>query len=331
MKRSKPPAFDLQSQLSAKIVGQAEAISAIVPCVELHQARLAPPNRPIGVFLLVGPTGTGKTRTVEALAEVLHGSARNVLRVDCSEYQSEHEVSRLIGAPPGYVGHRETQPVLTQPKLAAVTTKDCAVSVVLFDEIEKAAGAMYRLLLGVFDRGILTLGDANTVNFAQSIIFLTSNLGARQMSKELGNRMGFAGPEPDVQRIGKLGLTAAKKKFSPEFMNRIDAVVTYQPLSETSLREILDQQIRELQEHISRSLASRRLKLVLSSATREWLLRRGTSQEYGAREIKRTLHQHVTQPLASMIVRNELPDGTDVHVIPRGERLLLRRNLEKAA
>ncbi|HEX6656853.1 MAG TPA: AAA family ATPase, partial [Ilumatobacter sp.] len=148
--------------LRRKIVGQPTALQYIVPYVQMYQAGLAPPDRPAGIFLLLGPTGTGKTRTVEALAEVLHGSAKAVLKVDCGEFQSDHEVAKLIGAPPGYLGHRETKPMLTQERLAAVTSSGCDLSLVLFDEIEKAAPTLTVLLLGILDKGTLNLGD-NTV------------------------------------------------------------------------------------------------------------------------------------------------------------------------
>src|SRR6516165_12308051 len=182
-KQVSEPAEDLTSVLSSKVVGQPNVIDALVPCIEMFQAGLAPENRPVGVFLLLGPTGTGKTRTVEALAEALHGSPRNILKIDCGEFQMEHEVAKLIGAPPGYLGHRETQPMLTQQKLNAVTSEKCSLSLVLFDEIEKAAPSMTRLLLGVLDKGILRLGDNSTVNFEKSLVFLTSNLGAREMMR----------------------------------------------------------------------------------------------------------------------------------------------------
>src|SRR5436305_2820814 len=168
------PAEDLTSILSNKVVGQPNVISVIVPYIEMFQAGLAPENRPVGVFLLLGPTGTGKTRTVEALAETLHGSLKNLLKIDCGEFQMEHEVAKLIGAPPGYLGHRETQPMLTQQKLNSVTSESCALSLVLFDEIEKAAPSMTRLLLGVLDKGLLRLGDNSVVNFEKSLVFLTS-------------------------------------------------------------------------------------------------------------------------------------------------------------
>jgi len=187
-KTKKPAAetpSDLVTLLSQKVIGQPAAMKYIVPYVEMFQAGLSPEGRPAGVFLLLGPTGTGKTKTVEALAEVMHGSEKNVLKVDCGEYQMEHEVAKLIGAPPGYLGHRETQPMLTQQKLNAVTSEKSNLAIVLFDEIEKAAPSMVRLLLGVLDRANLRLGDNTSVNFENSLIFLTSNLGAREMMKEL--------------------------------------------------------------------------------------------------------------------------------------------------
>src|ERR1700742_2655981 len=186
------PAEDLTSIMSSKVVGQPNVISLIVPYVQMFQAGLSPEGRPVGVFLLLGPTGTGKTKTVEALAEVLHGSAKNVLKVDCGEFQMEHEVAKLIGAPPGYLGHRETQPMLSQQKLTSVASDKSGLSLVLFDEIEKAAPSLTRLLLGVLDRGVLRLGDNSVVNFEKSLVFLTSNLGAKEMMREINPDFGFA-------------------------------------------------------------------------------------------------------------------------------------------
>src|SRR5271157_771454 len=185
------PVEDLTAILSQKVVGQPAVTRVIVPYIQMFQAGLAPEGRPVGVFLLLGPTGTGKTKTVEALADVLHGSEKSVLKVDCGEFQMEHEVAKLIGAPPGYLGHRETQPLLTQQKLSGVTSENCNLSLVLFDEIEKAAPSMTRLLLGVLDKAVLRLGDNTSVNFERSMIFLTSNLGASRMRKELCPDFGF--------------------------------------------------------------------------------------------------------------------------------------------
>ena len=245
--RSDGLANDIAIALSSRLIGQPAAIAAIVPYVQIHRASLGPEGRPAGVFLLLGPTGTGKTRTVEALAEVLHGSSKKVLRVDCGEFQMEHEVAKLVGAPPGYLGHRETQPLLTQQKLNGASSEMCDLSIVLFDEIEKAAPSVARLLLGVLDKATLRLGDNATVNFEKSMIFLTSNLGARAMSRQLNPDFGFESLVGEAGRESHLASWKASawplcgETFPPEFINRIDAVVTYQPLSPEALAAILDQ------------------------------------------------------------------------------------------
>jgi ATP-dependent Clp protease ATP-binding subunit ClpA len=309
---------DLSAELSQKVVGQPAATQVIVPYIQMFQAGLAPDGRPVGVFLLLGPTGTGKTKTIEALAEVLHGSEKNVLKVDCGEFQLEHEVAKLIGAPPGYLGHRETQPMLTQQKLNAVTSEKCSLSLVLFDEIEKAAPSMTRLLLGVLDKGVLRLGDNSTVNFEKSLVFLTSNLGAREMMREINPEFGFQTGRPAeradlTSKLQGIGLNAVRKRFSPEFVNRIDCIITYQPLTVESLSTILDQHIVDLQNHVNTRLGNRSFTLDVPFETRQFLLKKGTSAEYGARELNRTIHRFLTQPLATMVATNQITPGALVH------------------
>ena len=215
--RRHPEGNDLLRQLGERVVGQPQAMTQIVPYVHMHEAGLAPEGRPVGVFLLLGPTGTGKTRSVEALAEVLHGSQKNLLKVDCGEFQMEHEVAKLVGAPPGYLGHRETQPLLTQQKLSAVTSEGCSLSLVLFDEIEKAAPSVTRLLLGVLDKAVLRLGDNTSVNFESALIFLTSNLGARAMLREIRPTFGFEAMLPArrsaAKMLERIGMKAVQRKF----------------------------------------------------------------------------------------------------------------------
>lgn len=314
------PAEDLTSILSSKVVGQPNVISVIVPYIEMFQAGLAPENRPVGVFLLLGPTGTGKTRTVEALAEALHGSSRNILKIDCGEFQMEHEVAKLIGAPPGYLGHRETQPMLSQQKLTSVASDHCGLSLVLFDEIEKAAPSLTRLLLGVLDRGILRLGDNSVVNFEKSLVFLTSNLGAKEMLREINPDFGFqsatgSGTREDLSgKLQGIALVSVRKKFSPEFINRIDHVITYRPLDAESFAAIADLEIDNLQKHVNTRLGSRCFTIEVPFATRQWLIERGTSPEYGARELKRTIHKHLTQPLATLVAKNQIDPGANVRV-----------------
>jgi CheY-like chemotaxis protein/Ni2+-binding GTPase involved in maturation of urease and hydrogenase len=305
--------------LNRKIVGQSAALQYIAPYVQMYQAGLAPPDRPAGIFLLLGPTGTGKTRTVEALAEVLHGSPKAVLKVDCGEFQSDHEVAKLIGAPPGYLGHRETKPLLTQERLSVVASSGCDLSLVLFDEVEKAAPSLTLLMLGILDKGTLNLGDNTAVNFERTLIFLTSNLGAREMSREVAPDIGFTSsdqrtPAQIAGRLETIGLGAVRKRFSPEFVNRIDVVVTYQPLDAEAIARILDHHIDELQRHVHTRLGDRSFEIEVSPAARDVLLSRGVSSQYGARELKRTIHRLLTQPLAALVASAQIVPGTRVVV-----------------
>jgi ATP-dependent Clp protease ATP-binding subunit ClpA len=320
---------DLLRELSGNIIGQPKALAQIVPYVQMHQAGLAPEGRPVGVFLMLGPTGTGKTRTVEVLAQALHGSEKHLLKVDCGEFQMEHEVAKLIGAPPGYLGHRETQPMLSQQKLNGVTSDQCSLSLVLFDEIEKAAPSMTRLLLGVLDKAALRLGDNATVSFERTIIFMTSNLGADAMRKQLRPDFGFetmvGGVRDSAKKLEGIGMNAVRRKFSPEFVNRIDSVITYQPLSAQALAIIVDQQLEALERHIANRLLERAFELEVDDNAREFLLRKGTSDEYGARELKRVILRHLTQPLAAMVACGAIVPADMVHVEASedGERLQL--------
>ena len=310
---------ELAQQLRSRLVGQAHAIAEIVPYVQMYRAGLGPEGRPAGVFLLLGPTGTGKTRTVEALADTLHGSEKNLVRIDCGEFQMEHEIAKLIGAPPGYLGHRETSPLLTQQKLGAVTSEGSHLALVLFDEIEKAAPSMTRLLLGVLDKAVLRLGDNTSVSFENTLIFLTSNLGASAMRKEVLPDFGFGAAAPashggTLRKLSSIGLAAVKRRFAPEFVNRIDAVITYKPLDSDALEVILDQQIFALERHIAHRLDERAFTLELDMSARSWLLAKGTSREYGARELRRVILRKLTQPLAAMVEAGLIPPESVVRV-----------------
>lgn len=305
---------DVAARLRERVVGQEEAIGTIAPYVQLYESGLAPAGRPAGVFLLLGPTGTGKTRTVEALAEALHGSDKHVLRVDCGEFQLEHEVAKLIGAPPGYLGHRETQPMLNQQKVNGVASERCGLSLVLFDEIEKAAPSMARLLLGVLDKASLKLGDNTAVNFERCLIFMTSNLGAREMMARLGKGFGLAGMTEEREgrddgALEAIALRALRRRFSPEFVNRVDRTITYKPLGRSEFSAILDIQLAQLREHVAARLGVEAFRIGLTAEAREFLLTSGTSAEYGARELKRSIHRHLMQPMAGMVVRKETSAG----------------------
>lgn len=321
----------LGAEFERLLVGQPGVAKQILPFVEMYEAGLSPEGRPSGVFLLLGPTGTGKTRSVEALAESLHGSNRHVLRIDCGEYQMDHEVAKLVGAPPGYLGHRETQPLLSQARINSVASERSSLSILLFDEIEKAAPSMMRMLLGVLDRGILRLGDNNLVNLERTMIFMTSNLGADKMQKELVPGMGFGSlatkdeKGPGAKRLESIGLAAAKRKFSPEFMNRIDATIAYQPLDDKALNQILDLQIDRIQHHIDLRMGVRSFELEVTPKLKRFLIDKGTSIEYGARELKRTIQRFVLQPLAGVINSGQVPPGSLVDMdLKNGEKILIR-------
>jgi ATP-dependent Clp protease ATP-binding subunit ClpA len=313
----------LAARLSELLVGQPEAIETIVPYVQMYQAGLSPEGRPVGVVLLLGPTGTGKTRTVEALAEVLHGSSKNLLKVDCGEFQMEHEVAKLIGAPPGYLGHRETQPMLTQAKVNAVASEESEISLILFDEIEKAAPSMTRLLLGILDKATLRLGDNSSVNFERSLIFLTSNLGAKSIQRANKPDFGFEAmlplkPFEDRAKLQSIGLAAVRHKFSPEFVNRIDSVITYKPLDRAACEVILDQILANFARLIHNRLGMRAFRLQCTVAGRSQLLDLGTSLEYGARELKRTVQRNFIQPVAALVAQGQVPPGTSVILDAKG-------------
>src|SRR5436190_15897415 len=245
-------AVSLERKLRRMIVGQDEAIQQIVNIYQMNLIGMSSPGRPIGNFLFLGPTGSGKTRIVEATAEALLKNPRAVIKIDCAEFQHSHEIAKLIGSPPGYLGHRETHPLLSQEVLNQHHTESMKLSFVLFDEIEKASDALWNLLLGILDKGTLTLGDNRKVDFSRAMIFMTSNLGASEMSALMSPKLGFNMHEShdktmtgvvDAKMSGKLtrsGMEAAKRKFTPEFMNRLDKIVTFQPLGSDQLKKILD-------------------------------------------------------------------------------------------
>ena len=313
----------LAAQLSRLLVGQPEAIETIIPYIQMQQAGLAPEGRPMGVVLLLGPTGTGKTRTVEALAEVLHGSSKNLLKVDCGEFQMEHEVAKLIGAPPGYLGHRETQPMLTQAKVNSVSSERSEISLILFDEIEKAAPSMTRLLLGILDKATLRLGDNTTVNFEKTLIFLTSNLGSKSIQRANKPDFGYEAmlpppPLPDTSKIQSIGMAAVRQKFSPEFVNRIDSVITYKPLNREACEMILDHIFSNFARLIHNRLGIRGFRLQCTAGGRSLLLDAGISIEFGARELKRTVQRNFIQPVAALVAQGQVPAGSTVILDAKG-------------
>ncbi|HEV2490773.1 MAG TPA: AAA family ATPase [Candidatus Acidoferrales bacterium] len=305
---------EFESSLRHKIVGQDEAVQAVVDLYQVFRAGLNSQGRPVGNLLFLGPTGAGKTRVVEATAEVLFGDPRAVIKVDCAEFQHSHEIAKLIGSPPGYLGHRETHPLITQEALAQFHTEKIKLSFLLFDEIEKASDALWQLLLGMLDKATLTLGDNRRVDLSQTLIFLTSNLGGSDITELLTGKMGFA-PEGQTdtpkrleQKIERTAAEAAKRKFSPEFMNRLDKVVVFHPLREEQLEQILDIELSMVQQRVLETAKGKFLFRVTQSA-REFLLKEGTDLKFGARHLKRAIERHLVYPLASLLATDQIRLG----------------------
>ena len=319
-------AEQLHASLRQKIVGQDDAIAPIIEIYQTYLAGMSHPGRPIGNLLFLGPTGTGKTRLVEATAESLTGDAQAVIKIDCAEFQHSHEIAKLIGSPPGYLGHRETRPALSQQALNQYHTDSVKVSFLLFDEIEKASEALWNLMLGILDKATLTLGDNSKVDFSSSIIFMTSNLGAAEMESLLRPKMGFAASEVERQnqsgrlesatlgKISGIGVAAARSKFTPEFMNRIDKVLVFRPLGDVELRRILEIELRLLQKRIQNVKPERLFVFTLTEPAKDHLLREGTNVKYGARELKRTVERKLVNPLANLLTSEQVRAGDIIRV-----------------
>ncbi len=309
---------DFQSALSRKIVGQEEAVRALVDMYQVFTAGLNSPNRPVANLLFLGPTGSGKTRIVEASAEILFGDPRLVIKVDCAEFQHSHEIAKLIGSPPGYLGHRETHPLITQEELAKSHTDKLKLSFLLFDEIEKASDSLWQLLLGMLDKATLTLGDNRRVDLSQTVIFLTSNLGGGEITELMTGGMGFIQPKDKPadqmdQKVERTAVEAARRKFSPEFMNRLDKIVVFHPLRREQLQQVLDIELGHVQQRVLET-AKGQFLFHLTEAARDFLLQEGTDQRYGARHLKRAIERHVVYPLANLLATEQVRMGDLVSI-----------------
>jgi len=275
-------------------VGQDEAIRVVANAVRRARAGLQDPNRPIGSFIFLGPTGVGKTELARALAEFLFDDERAMVRIDMSEYQEKHTVSRLIGAPPGYVGHEEggqlTEAVRRRP-----------YSVVLFDEIEKAHPEVFNVLLQLLDDGRLTDGKGRTVDFRNTVIIMTSNLG-----NELWMSLGDGRQAPTREEIQRV----LQQHFRPEFLNRIDEIVVFHPLTREHLVQIVDIQLRRVAER----LAEQGYRLEVTEAAKEYLAEVGYDPDYGARPLKRAIQRELLDPLALKVLAGEFHEGDTIRV-----------------
>ncbi len=317
--RTGKDAESLEKTLLKLVVGQDEAIEQIVNIYQMYLTGLTAPGRPVGNFLFLGPTGSGKTRTVEATAEALVHNPRAVVKIDCAEFQHSHEIAKLIGSPPGYLGHRETHPLLSQEVINQHHTDTIKLSFILFDEIEKASDALWNLLLGILDKATLTLGDNRKVDFSRAMIFMTSNLGASEMNALVAPKLGFravsgtpqSGAESEEleKKISRTGVEAARRKFTPEFMNRIDKVVVFKPLGESELRRILDLELGQVQQRILVSPAEKSFVFTVSPAGKSFLLSEGTDIKYGARHLKRAIEKLLVHPLSNLMATNQINAG----------------------
>src|SRR6187549_695552 len=311
-----PRAKEFEDKLSARIVGQERAVRRMSGLFQIYLAGMNNPSRPIGTMLFLGPTGSGKTRVVEAASEVLFSDPHAVVKIDCAEFQHSHEIAKLIGSPPGYLGHRETSPMLTQENLDRMHTDEIKLSLVLFDEIEKASDSLWQLLLGILDKATLTLGDNRRVDFSKTVVIMTSNLGAREMSDMISGGIGFAPTKTDKAKedneidtkIYRTALEAAKRKFSPEFMNRIDKVVVFRSLKEHHLRRILDIELASVQDRITES-AGTKFVFECTDPAKEYLLSEGIDLKYGARHLKRAIERFLVYALSNLVATQQVETG----------------------
>ncbi len=314
-------ARDFEAAMRRKIIGQDAAIEKVVGIYQMFLAGLNPPSRPVGNLLFLGPTGSGKTRVVEAMAETLFGSTNACIKIDCAEFQHSHEIAKLIGSPPGYLGHRETHPLLTQEALNQWFTEKLKLSILLFDEIEKSSDALWQLLLGILDKATLTLGDNRRVDLSQCVIILTSNLGAADMQLLMEGGMGFQGSRESIvvdqsldDKINRTAVEAARRKFQPEFMNRIDGTVVFKTLRDEHLKDILNIELGAVQQRILWAVGGKQFVFQCSQRAKDALLAEGTDPKYGARHLKRTIERQLVFPLANMTATDQIKLGDYVEV-----------------
>ncbi|HKN33781.1 MAG TPA: AAA family ATPase [Terriglobales bacterium] len=329
--RRSSDARDFDNALRRKIVGQDQAVEKVVEIYQMFLAGLNPPGRPVGNLLFLGPTGSGKTRVVEAMAESLFGDARACIKIDCAEFQHSHEIAKLIGSPPGYLGHRETHPLLTQEALNQWHTEKLKLSILLFDEIEKASDSLWQLLLGILDKATLTLGDNRRVDLSQCVIIMTSNLGATEMNGLVEGGIGFSRVQALLDaklddKISRTAVEAARRKFTPEFMNRIDKVVVFKTLRSEHLQQILEIELGMVQQRILMAAGANQFVFTCTPKVKAFLLHEGTDPKYGARHLKRAIEKNLVFPLANLVATGQvkLGDFVRVDLTPEGKMTFIK-------
>ncbi len=321
-------AQEFETALRRRIVGQDAAIEKVTEIYQMFLAGLNAPNRPVGNLLFLGPTGSGKTRVVEAMAEALFGDAHACIKIDCAEFQHSHEIAKLIGSPPGYLGHRETHPLLTQEALDQWHTDKLKLTILLFDEIEKASDALWQLLLGILDKATLTLGDNRRVDLSRCIIVMTSNLGAPEMSGMMNPGLGFAQAPAAIdeqldEKIQRAALEAAKKKFAPEFMNRIDKAVVFRTLRPQDVEKILEIELGLVQQRILQATGNNQFVFSCTAKVKDFLMQEGIDVQYGARHLKRAIEKNIVFPLANLVATAQVKLGDFVRIDMNGDNRLV--------
>lgn len=314
---------ELVSTLRHRLVGQETAIAALVDAYVIFKSGLSDPEHSIANLMFLGPTGVGKTLSLEIMAEVLFGTKQALKKVNCAEFQHSHEIAKLIGSPPGYLGHRDTPAYLRQENLDQNHTADNALTLLLFDEFEKANDALWTLLLGILDKGTVTLGDSKTTTFKNCIIAMTGNLGAREMQFLLRGGMGFQGSATRTQEeidkgTDKAGIDAMNKKFPPEFINRIDDIVVFHALDPRQLGQVIDIELEQVQSRILKMQDKRQFVLDFTPAAKEFLLDKGTDIKNGARPLKRTIERHIVKRLARFLSTGQIELG-DLVMVDRND------------
>lgn len=307
----------LREQLKREIIGQDQAIEAVVRTVVVADLGICDPRRPLGTFLFLGPTGTGKSQIGRSLAKIIHGSESDVVSINCTEFKNPHDVAKLVGAPPGYVGH-DQQPFLTQDKL------DNPLTILIFEELEKADRALFDLLLQILERGELTTGRGANLNFKNCLVMLTSNVCAKEIDNIAKNDVLGFGPPPrklrDLDpsatdaRIKAACIGAVEDFFSPEFINRIDEIVTFNPLRHADLMAILEKFLADTRSRLGMA----GVVMSLTEAAKRFLIDKGTNLRYGARPLRRAVREYLEFPVASLIAETDPPNRNDLVRVDAG-------------
>jgi ATP-dependent Clp protease ATP-binding subunit ClpC len=307
----------IEEELHRRVISQEKAISAVARAIRRSRAGLKSPKRPAGSFLFLGPTGVGKTEVARALAEFLFGSEKSLIRFDMSEFMEKHSVSKLIGAPPGYVGYEEGGQLTERVRRAPY-------SIILLDEIEKAHPDIYNILLQVFEDGQLTDGLGNTVDFKNTIIIMTSNLGARFLEKR--SPMGFSAPGNALPaKVEEQVMAEVKRAFNPEFLNRLDETILFTSLNDEDLLQIMEL----LTEHINKNLAAKQIKIRLNPDAAKYILEKTCGdRSYGARPLRRALQKYIEDPLSEALIQGSLPRPSEFEVY-LGDRGIYCRQLQE--